>query len=83
MFFLEEKKLELPLHSFKLIMNEEYLSSIGLKSIRIGLAMHASSFNDAYYVRSEASAKHAKELLKLNDTLKICSIRLNIILYYS
>ena len=45
--------------------------------------MHASSFNDAYYVRSEASAKHAKELLKLNDTLKICSIRLNIILYYS
>ena len=42
-------------------MNGSYISSIGFKSIRVGLPMHGSSFNDRHFV--------AKEYLKLNKSL--------------
>ena len=35
--------------------------SVGFKSIRVGLNMHGSSFNDTHFV--------AKQLLKLNNTV--------------
>ena len=50
-------------HLSKLIMNVQYLSSTGFKSMRVGLIIHGSSFNDAHLV--------AKELLKLNNPINI------------
>ena len=43
--------------------------------------MPGSSFQGRHFVRTLATG--AKELLKLNNTMKTCSIRLSIILYYS
>ena len=54
-----DKTLQIPGHLFKLIMNRSYLSSAGFKSIREGLTMHVSSFNNTHLV--------ATELLKLNN----------------
>ena len=56
-------------------MKGYYLSSTGFKSIRAGLTMHGSSFNDTHLV--------AKDSLKLNNMRNTCLIRLKIILYYS
>ena len=72
------KRLQLPVHLFKLIMNGYYLSSAGFISIRVGLTMHVSSFKNRHLVWSETLALRAKELIKLNRTIK----RLNIILNY-
>ena len=36
-----------------------------------------------HFVRSENLVSHAKDSLKLNNTINTCLIRLNIILYYS
>ena len=56
-------------------MNGYYLSSTGLRSIRVGLNMHGSSFKYSHFV--------ARKALKLNNTINTCLIRLNIILHYS
>ena len=40
--------------------------------------MHGSSVKNRHFVQLGA-----KEVLKFNDAIKACSIRLNIILYYS
>ena len=45
--------------------------------------MHGSAFKDRHFVRSETLATRAKELLKLNNTINNCLIRLNNTLYYS
>ena len=50
-------------------------SSTGIKSIRVALPMHGSSFNDRQLV--------AKDSLKVNNTINTCLIRMNIIFYYS
>ena len=42
--------LQLSLHLSRLIMNGKQLSLTGFKLIRIGLAMHKSSFNDTHLV---------------------------------
>ena len=71
------KTLQLPVHLSKLIMNEHYLRSTGFKSIRVGLIMHGPLFKNRHFVRLPA-----KDSLKLNNTIKTCLKRLNIILYY-
>ena len=43
--------------------------------------MHGSSFKDRHLVQSDTLAMHTKELLKLNNTINIYLVRLNIILY--
>ena len=65
------KTFQLPVHLFKVIMNEYYLSSLGFISIVLGLTMHGSSSKNRHFV--------ANYLLKLNNTIK----RLNLILHYS
>ena len=52
----------------------EFLSSVRFKSITKDLIKHGLSFNDTHLV--------AKDLLKQNNTRKICLIRQNIILCY-
>ena len=74
-----DKTSQLPVHIFKLIMNEYYLSSAGFKSISVGSTMHGSSFKNRHFVPSEILPTSAKELLKLNNTIN----RLEFILYYS
>ena len=71
-----DKTLQLPLNLSKLIMNGYFI--IGFKSITVDLIIHGSSFNDTHLVWSRA-----KELLKLNNTMSTCLIRLKIILHYS
>ena len=55
-------------------MNGHYLSSTGLKSIRLGLTMHGSSINDTQLVD--------KDSLNVNNALNTRLIRLNVILYH-
>ena len=70
-----DRALNLFAHVFKLIMNGYYLSSTGNILIRVGLIMHGSPFKNRHFA--------AKDLLKLNNTINTCLIKLNIILYYS
>ena len=55
-------------------MNGQYLPSTGSKSIRVGLIVHGSSFNETDLV--------AKDSLKLNITISTLLIMLNTIWYY-
>ena len=55
------KSLQLPLNVSRLIMNGQQLSSIGFKSIKAGLSIHGSLFNDINSV--------AKDPLKLNNAI--------------
>ena len=82
--FLDESlpELQLLLYLSRLTLNEQYLSSTGFKSTRVGLTMHGSPFKDRHFAWLETLATRAKELLKLNNTINTCLIRLNIILYY-
>ena len=57
--------------------------SIGFKSGKVGLTMHGLSIKDRPFRWLEILAARAKELLKRNNTINTCLIRLNIILYYS
>ena len=63
--------LQTSLHLSKLIMNGSYLSSMGFKSIKVGLAIHGSELQDIDLV--------PKDLLKLNDTINVCLISLKFI----
>ena len=45
-YIFGDKRLQLPLHLSKQIMNGYYLSSTGFKLIRVGLTRHGSSFKD-------------------------------------
>ena len=45
--------------------------------------MHGSSFKDRHFDWSKTLATRAQDLLKCNNTIKTCLIRLNITLYYS
>ena len=45
--------------------------------------MHALLYNETHLVSSENLPARAKELLKLNNTINTCLIRLSIISYYS
>ena len=44
--------------------------------------MDGSSFKNRHFFRLETFATRAKEILKRNNTIKTCLIRLNIILYF-
>ena len=55
-------------------MNGQYLPSTGSKSIRVGLIVHGSSFNETDLV--------ANDSLKLNIAISTLLIMLNTILYY-
>ena len=77
------KTLQFPLNLSKLIINEYHLCSIGFKSIRVGLTIDCSLIKDRHSGQLETLATHDKDLLKLNNTMNTCLIRLIIILYYS
>ena len=68
--FGDNNTLQLPLHCCKLIINGQYLSSAGFKSVTVGQIIHGLSFNDKYLVRSCAT-----ELLKLNNSINTCSMK--------
>ena len=73
-----DKTLQLLMQLSKLLMNGYYLSSTGLKSKRVGLAKHGSSFKNIHFVWLRA-----KDSLKLNNTVSTCLIRLIIIFHFS
>ena len=55
--------MQLLVHLSKLIMNEQYLTSTGFKSIRVGLTIHGSSFKNRHFV--------AKDSVKLNNAIRL------------
>ena len=60
-----DSTLQLPLHLSELIMNGQYLSLTGFKSIRVGLIMHGSSFKNRDFALTLAT--RIKEILKQNN----------------
>ena len=47
--------------------------------MKVYLAIHVSSFKDRHLVWPETLATRAKELLKLNNSIKVCLTRLRIL----
>ena len=70
-----DKTLQLPPHLSKLIVNGSNIISKGFKSMRVGLTMHGSLFEDIHFA--------AKYILKFNNTINTCLIKLSIVLYHS
>ena len=70
-----DKRLQLQLHSSKLIINR-YLSSAKFKPITVCLTMDYSSFKGNHFVRLETLATRSSNSQKLNNTTNTCLMRL-------
>ena len=76
LFYLEHtfsRVLQLTLYLSRLTINAQQWSSLGFKSMRVGLSKHGSLFNDMHFV--------ANNPLKLNNAMKSFLIYLNMIPY--